>query len=318
LLQVPGSATLFQTGTSSWSQVKFLLPSGEWPVQIVPYGDESVVDQVVFTPAAAVPLAEALDAPALTFRTSGAFPWSGAQGTGFGAADNDAAGSSLAGTSGASWLECEVSGPGTLTGKARVAAGVSATASIRVDGARPIVSTLSLTPSYQSFSIPLIGAGLHQIRFGTGQQILWFDQFVFTPQSDTFFDSWAGARGIAVPDIALDSDHDGVPLLAEWAFGLDPTAPDARQASGGTPGLPSGRIVSVNGVDYPAIEYFVRKTAVGLDYFPEFAGDTAGPWLAESVVVAETDLDSTWKRVTARGVLPVSSSPKNFARLRVF
>lgn len=51
------------------------------------------------------------------------------------------------------------------------------------------------------------------------------------------FDAWAGAKNLsgdaALPD--ADGDHDGVPLLLEYALGLDPLVPDASTAT--LPGL---------------------------------------------------------------------------------
>jgi hypothetical protein len=131
---------------------------------------------------------------------------------------------------------------------------------------------------------------------------------------DLPFDGWrfnhftaAELNDPTVSGPAADPDHDGVPNLLEYALNLDPKTPDAA-------GLPAAGLV--NGA--LTLTYTRVKSATDITYVPEVSTDLV-TWNSGSSYTAEiqvTDLGATLTVVVA-SLLPLSSSPAQFMRLRV-
>jgi hypothetical protein len=124
------------------------------------------------------------------------------------------------------------------------------------------------------------------------------------------FEQWKAGYGIppTAPDDS-DSDHDGVPLLLEYALNLDPLAAS-------TSGLPTGAIT--NG--FLTLNYTRVKAATDISYAAEAAAAPANPWSS-----APADVDQAWRvtdagateSVTARDRTAVTNARSRFMRLKV-
>ncbi len=202
------------SGQVAWNSRSFTVPAGRhllrWQYQrgssaSTSGEDAGWVDQVVWAPADAVTLAEATDAAGLNWTTSGSAgiglnQWFG---TRLESADGeDSARSPIIGPNQETWMETEVTGPGTVTFQWRVSSNnVSA-------GGRLEFLTKSTDPSAtqwllraditgqvtwgaRSFTVP---AGRHYLRWRyikgssastSGEDAGWVDQVSFVPDNLT-------------------------------------------------------------------------------------------------------------------------------------
>ncbi|MFO1476996.1 MAG: hypothetical protein U1F98_10140 [Verrucomicrobiota bacterium] len=124
------------------------------------------------------------------------------------------------------------------------------------------------------------------------------------------FARWKAGFGIADDAAASsDDDHDGLPLLLEYALSLDPTKPDAA-------GLPAGAVE--NG--FLTLSYNQSRAATDIVCLAEVAGSPAGSWSS-----AAADVDQAWsvaeeggtETIVARDRTPVSAAIRRFMRLKV-
>ncbi len=101
----------------------------------------------------------------------------------------------------------------------------------------------------------------------------------------TSYQSWKiiHTGSSATADSDDSTDHDGLPLLLEYAFGLDPAVPDATATSSELlkPGTPA---VHADGIGFHAL-FIRRKGDSGLSYAPQFSQDLDG-WSDSAVVPA--------------------------------
>jgi hypothetical protein len=135
------------------------------------------------------------------------------------------------------------------------------------------------------------------------------------------FTSWASTGGLtgnnALPGAIPHGD--GVPNLLKYAFGLNPSGPDARRmAPGGTVGLPAGYLHQ-NGGTVWRVEYLRRKNS-GLTYTPKksttlgngsFVPLTGTP--VESEIIGFPD----WQRVVIDEPFNPSTTPRLFTTVEV-
>lgn len=129
-------------------------------------------------------------------------------------------------------------------------------------------------------------------------------------------DVWRTAYFTNLSDPAIsgdgaDPDHDGIPNLLEYAFGLDPT--NALRT-----GLPYGEILTQNGTNYFALVYQRIKEPSGLVFTVETSPDlknwTSGPTVTQTENI--TDM-GTLQQVTERLLTPIANSMASFVRLTV-
>ncbi|HMP84277.1 MAG TPA: hypothetical protein PKA41_16385, partial [Verrucomicrobiota bacterium] len=126
----------------------------------------------------------------------------------------------------------------------------------------------------------------------------------------TAFNQWKFDHGIPATFPAdSDDDHDGVPLLLEYALNLDP-------GIASTNGLPTGAISN----NFLTLTYNKMKAATDLTYAAEVSGALTGAWSS-----ASEDVDQIWsvtdlgniEAVTARDKTAVSNAETRFMRLQV-
>ena len=126
----------------------------------------------------------------------------------------------------------------------------------------------------------------------------------------TGFNQWKFDHGLPLNAAAdSDSDHDGIPLLVEYALNLDP-------ATASTAGLPTGAISN----NFLTLTYTKVKAATDISYAVEVAGAVTGLWSSSSA-----DVEQSWfvanqgetEAVTARDKTAVSNAISRFMRLKV-
>jgi alpha-tubulin suppressor-like RCC1 family protein len=116
----------------------------------------------------------------------------------------------------------------------------------------------------------------------------------------------------------LDTDRDGLSALVEYAFNLNPSAPDAGHRLGGagsTSGLPvAGTITDGNGNRRLKLEY-LRRIGGGMTYVPQFtSGLGAASWTDATQAPVVTPVTEEWERCV---VEDQGTFPARFGRIRV-
>ena len=197
-------------------------------------------------------LANAVDAPALTWTTGGNANWTGQATTTHDA--TDAGKSGVPAASQDSWMETTVTGPGTVSFWWKVSS-QSGGDFLRflVDGVEiPAIPGISGEVDWTQVT-QAISAGSHALRWRyvknastvAGSDTGWLDQVVWTPTGSAYA-IWQAANfnpaQVADPLISgpnADPDKDGLKNLIEFAFGLNPN-------SGASIQLPQGQRVGGN------------------------------------------------------------------------
>ena len=124
------------------------------------------------------------------------------------------------------------------------------------------------------------------------------------------FDQWKSNYNLpAATPAGADTDQDGLPLLLEYALGLDPLQAETKSPVSG----------SLEG-NFLALTYTKIKAATDLTCTAEVAGNVTGPWFSGS-----NDVDQTWQvgdslttqTIVARDKTPVPNATSRFMRLKV-
>lgn len=124
------------------------------------------------------------------------------------------------------------------------------------------------------------------------------------------FDQWKSNYGLpAGTPYNSDGDNDGIPLLLEYALGLDPLVSS-------TNGLPTGTATN----SFLTLTYTKIKAATDITCTAEVADKVTGPWLSTT-----NDVEQLWQVldglttqiITARDRTAVSNAPVRFMRLKV-
>ena len=198
-----------------------------------PGSEEEAIGEMVenVTAAASIPIAAALDSP-LTWTSGGAVPWTGYalpdishDGTDAGVSGPVAAGQE-------SWLETQVSGPGTLAWQWKMSAGATDELDLMVDG--DTVHALSGVVDWQP-ALHTFGSGQHTVRWRYVRALstspaqmdaAFVDEVNFTagtPALDAALDLAAGVHvfstGKAVWFSQTATTQDGVDAAAQGAIG---------------------------------------------------------------------------------------------------
>ena len=100
--------------------------------------------------------------------------------------------------------------------------------------------------------------------------------------------------------------------ILEYALGQDPRFADRL-------GLPTVATIEINNTEYLTLTYRRNKLATDIDYRVEVSNDLK-EWdssTGSTVEIGVTNLDAETELVVIRDILPISSSPKRFMRLRV-
>ena len=125
----------------------------------------------------------------------------------------------------------------------------------------------------------------------------------------------------AVSGDESDSDMDGIKLLLEYAFNLNPISADFKilEAGNGTYGLPLINLVPSGTESVLQIEYIRRKASTNpqISYFPEFTTSLTGAEWEVQTAETVTSIDADWERVVVSDLVGTSTSNKRFGRIRV-
>jgi hypothetical protein len=118
-----------------------------------------------------------------------------------------------------------------------------------------------------------------------------------------------------------DSDMDGIELLLEYAFNLNPISADFKilEAGNGTYGLPLISLISSGTESVLQIEYIRRKSETNpqISYFPEFSSSLAGGEWEVQTAETVTSIDGEWERVIVSDLVGTSTYNKRFGRIRI-
>ena len=125
----------------------------------------------------------------------------------------------------------------------------------------------------------------------------------------------------AVSGDESDSDMDGIKLLLEYAFNLNPVSADFKilEQGNGTYGLPLINLIPSGTESVLQIEYIRRKASTNpqISYFPEFTTSLTGAEWEVQTAETVTSIDADWERVVVSDLVGTSTSNKRFGRIRV-
>lgn len=160
----------------------------------------------------------------------------------------------------------------------------------------------------QNFSIPLID-DRHEDHDGDGIDEATEEDIVLT--SDLIYDAFA----------TMDTDHDGISTLIEYAFNLDPLASDGGkylENDLSTSGLPLiHRVVDAEGRPRLRIE-FLRRIDSALTYVPQFSSSLSpGSWGDATGPVVRNPLNTEWEHCVVDDTERTSSPDVRFGRVKV-
>ena len=134
----------------------------------------------------------------------------------------------------------------------------------------------------------------------------------------TTIEAWGEHHGVPTGDLMHDPEEDGVPLLAEYAYGLDPKASDAMrlvpgQGVRGTPWLG----LTTTSPRRLAAEYLRRAHASDLIYRVMFTDALLSAWASSERSDTVGRLNATWERVRTEDHLSVQDRASRFLRIQV-
>jgi hypothetical protein len=145
----------------------------------------------------------------------------------------------------------------------------------------------------------------------------WKSSYVMggTPGADEVINYAAWAAGYPdVSDPSLDTDHDGLIDLLEYALLADPTQASADSLP--AEGVQTFTVAGVTG-DYLTLTVSRRNDSSDLQYTVEFTANLSGPWVANGTLISTAPgpggtVIETWRAPTSLELMPTQ-----FARLRV-
>ncbi|RYD37384.1 MAG: hypothetical protein EOP87_03615 [Verrucomicrobiaceae bacterium] len=127
------------------------------------------------------------------------------------------------------------------------------------------------------------------------------------------FGNWLSGRNIADKTPAGNSDQDAFNNLLEYALGLDPSVADGGGA------ILSG-VMEISGERFLTLS-FVRPSGNArpsdLSYAAERSSLLGADWSIDGVTLQQTVTVPEGEKMTYRSSTPISSSPKEFLRLKV-
>ena len=174
------------------------------------------------------------------------------------------------------------------------------------------ISARDALGTYGKFCPPTIANGKVYLGTGGGALVVYG---LLTPPYQRWRESRFAPGELADPTLtadAADPDQDGLPNLAEYAFGTDPKT---STGSGGPVIAP----VTVDGLDYLAATYHQVLANTDTTITPEVSDDLliwqSGPDVTALVSLADNG-DGT-ETLTVRDLTPLSGAAARFIRLRV-
>lgn len=281
------------------------------PLTVVMDGNKSIAAN--FT----VSIADASDAPNLTFTTGGTKGWFGQSTTTHDGID--AIQSGQIGNSQQSWFQTTVTGPGTLSYWARVSSESGDVLEVRIDGLTPRDRIGGLV-NWQKKTYE-IESGTHTIRWNYikdfidagGSDTAWVDEISWLPTT-TDFTGWRTANftsgeladnSVSGPN--ADPDHDGLVNLLEFALGGLPK-------DGGSKPLPVTSYETDGSERYLTLAIAKPNGLSGFNYVIKVSSDLKN-WSAGSAYTTMLADDATTLKV--RDNTPTGSGASRFIRLEV-
>ena len=146
-------------------------------------------------------------------------------------------------------------------------------------------------------------------------RIEWFENQL----GEGLLERWAKPRGATDFDPLSDEDKDGLTLVEEYAFNLNPITPQFDEvAETGASGLPYVRLYQSDGrtrVDYRVIR---RSYAInGLTYQLQTSPDLVN-WNDRTLTGGSSTTDPNYRRVTRNGLIIANpKTPVHFGRIKV-
>jgi hypothetical protein len=278
------------------------------------YGyDAGWVDTVAFV--AAPSLAVAVNAPVLTWTTSGTGIWFPEMVT-----THDGAACARSGDIGDSQsatMETTVTGPGTLACWWKVSSEHADPLIFLLDGVEQ--SRISGEADWANLACDLT-SGSHTLGWryqkdgstAVGADAGWVDQVTFS--GTMTYPSWAAAHfqpeelaDEAISGESADApDHDGIPNLLEYALALEPRSSDTNH-------LPSADKQG----GYLTLTYRQNKGTTDLTFTPQASSSPSGSWSADGLEETAREDNGTYWLVTVRDNTPIASASSRFMRLQV-
>lgn len=134
----------------------------------------------------------------------------------------------------------------------------------------------------------------------------------------TTIDAWGDKHGVSTADLTSDPEEDGLPLLAEYAYGLAPTAPDTEYLlpGKGVKGLPWLGLTEAS-PSRLAVEYVRRVHAFDIIYRVTFADSLSSGWFPYQQTHTVSRVNATWERVRIEDHLSVTDRKNRFLHIEV-
>jgi hypothetical protein len=128
--------------------------------------------------------------------------------------------------------------------------------------------------------------------------------------------AFPGVTNLATTGIASDPDRDRVANLVEFGLGMTPSVAGASHFGPGSPGLPRGGLVPVDGTNYLALRVQRPEGRLGIEYQAEVSSDFIQWFPGLEIGLPVPNGDGT-EVVTYRDFLPVQQSRQRLMRLRL-
>ena len=128
--------------------------------------------------------------------------------------------------------------------------------------------------------------------------------------------AFPGVTNLATTGIASDPDRDRVANLVEFGLGMTPSVADASHFGPGSPGLPTGGLLPVDGTNYLTMRVQRPEGRLGIEYQAEVSSDFIQWFPGLEIGLPVPNGDGT-EVVTYRDFLPVQQSRQRLMRLRL-
>ena len=135
------------------------------------------------------------------------------------------------------------------------------------------------------------------------------------------FQAWANGYSLPVAGAlgSADDDGDSLPIVLEYAFGMDPRVANRKLLDAtNSPALPMVTTSTAGASKFLSIEFLRRKNAaaLGLVYTPQF-GNTLADFTAATQPEVVTSIDATWERVKITDSVALTAAVHRFGRVKV-
>ncbi len=319
---------------TDWAPARFPLGQGSHRLRFqVPLAATTEgpirIDQVSVSTIAPIALAEALDALSLPWNTSAALPWIGLSDPAAISYDGSDSGMSSPETPDGvpSWVETEVTGPGTIRFYWKAPNRSGYELAFLIDG---VDQALDNPNELWKYELVPVSEGTHTLRWvayrAPGEpldavQSAGLDQVTWVP-GDFAFENWQALHftpeELADPLISgaeADPDADGINNGVESALGLDPRSHSSLPLTGSgqqSDWLFTFTAASVIPVDM--ILHFDQSTKLSTPFWSAIADHTVNGWVPVAPATLTETPSGSFSEVTIR--VPSTGLERLFGRIR--